>query len=517
MSLPIQIKLIELRVRQNRRKRWMHRVNMDLHRRADDDDEGRWITTEEGHKVHINAEGEPDKGNPHVLAVMNGGRKSRASVSEQMSKKTAGNKIMAALTGAKTRDEKASGVKSVLSELHSGSKVKIGFGLFTKRGEGDNSWWEPEGYKSRMPLYDSEFADTIVDEHEAGQQTIEVAVSAKSEEEKRAAAEAKKNKVNWRTNPQVWHQGGSLTEKTGVQMYEQDYDSCGLGFCVIGNDGKEYRRYEFGWEDAKTGESLSRAKMEKVLKGAKFEGDFFDINFGLNGINKTECDKAREIYNNMDEGLRTRYDEVFRKKECGVCEGHAVSYCDANGDVYLKRGDDAETIYHEYGHSMDRPAGDLTIPPSQLMEGLCRKTGSKDFQTATSFVGYDSVGGGRVKLETVGGQWTGRSEDGTFRSAVYDAWFGNEVKGIDGAGNISDMFSAVTGSSCGEYKYGWHQPNYWSSTNCNGVNHRYVEFWAEYCQMRAFKQTEALDLAKKLFPNTYAAAEEAYRRMTQSG
>ena len=38
-----------------------------------DDDDGRWVTTQNGHKIHINEEGVPDKGNPHVLAVMNGG------------------------------------------------------------------------------------------------------------------------------------------------------------------------------------------------------------------------------------------------------------------------------------------------------------------------------------------------------------------------------------------------------------------------------------------------------------
>lgn len=35
--------------------------------RADEtEDEGRWITTDNGHKVHLNEIGEPDKGNPHV-------------------------------------------------------------------------------------------------------------------------------------------------------------------------------------------------------------------------------------------------------------------------------------------------------------------------------------------------------------------------------------------------------------------------------------------------------------------
>jgi len=36
-------------------------------------EEGRWITTENGHKVHLNEEGEPDKGNPHVISKMSGG------------------------------------------------------------------------------------------------------------------------------------------------------------------------------------------------------------------------------------------------------------------------------------------------------------------------------------------------------------------------------------------------------------------------------------------------------------
>ena len=40
-----------------------------------DDEEGRWVTTEKKHKIHINSEGEPDKGNPHVLEVMKIGGK----------------------------------------------------------------------------------------------------------------------------------------------------------------------------------------------------------------------------------------------------------------------------------------------------------------------------------------------------------------------------------------------------------------------------------------------------------
>lgn len=37
---------------------------------AADDDKGRWITTENGHHIHLNEEGKPDKGNPHVIEAM---------------------------------------------------------------------------------------------------------------------------------------------------------------------------------------------------------------------------------------------------------------------------------------------------------------------------------------------------------------------------------------------------------------------------------------------------------------
>lgn len=40
------------------------------------DDEGRWITTENGHHIHLNGEGEPDKGNKHVIAAMEGKKSS---------------------------------------------------------------------------------------------------------------------------------------------------------------------------------------------------------------------------------------------------------------------------------------------------------------------------------------------------------------------------------------------------------------------------------------------------------
>ena len=61
---------IELvRERQRKRKRWI-RERLSRGVRKDSDDGGRWITTENNHKVHLNEEGVPDKGNPHVIEKM---------------------------------------------------------------------------------------------------------------------------------------------------------------------------------------------------------------------------------------------------------------------------------------------------------------------------------------------------------------------------------------------------------------------------------------------------------------
>ncbi len=49
-------------------------VQARMERHDADDDGGRWITTENGNHVHINGGGEPDKGNPYVIAAMQQGK-----------------------------------------------------------------------------------------------------------------------------------------------------------------------------------------------------------------------------------------------------------------------------------------------------------------------------------------------------------------------------------------------------------------------------------------------------------
>ena len=55
-------------IKEFRKRRYERLLN-----RLDAEDKGSWITTENGHKVHLNEEGVPDKGNPKIVEVMNGG------------------------------------------------------------------------------------------------------------------------------------------------------------------------------------------------------------------------------------------------------------------------------------------------------------------------------------------------------------------------------------------------------------------------------------------------------------
>ena len=54
----------------------------------DANEKGRWITTEEGNHVHLDKNGKPDKGNPHVIKAMkSGGNKDVGNKSDNPKKK----------------------------------------------------------------------------------------------------------------------------------------------------------------------------------------------------------------------------------------------------------------------------------------------------------------------------------------------------------------------------------------------------------------------------------------------
>ena len=77
-----------------------------------EDEEGRWVTTENDNRVHINEEGVPDKGNPYVLAAMRGegpNPKSREELTRHRLQRAASKNraLYSALTDAEKERSKA--------------------------------------------------------------------------------------------------------------------------------------------------------------------------------------------------------------------------------------------------------------------------------------------------------------------------------------------------------------------------------------------------------------------------
>ena len=69
-----------------------YRIRRKKRMDAKAEEEGRWVTTENDHRVHLNEEGVPDKGNPYVLATMRGegpNPKSREELARHRLQKTA--------------------------------------------------------------------------------------------------------------------------------------------------------------------------------------------------------------------------------------------------------------------------------------------------------------------------------------------------------------------------------------------------------------------------------------------
>jgi len=116
-------------------------INCDAHfdifspcpRFDEDDEEGRWVTTEDNHKVHINEEGEPDKGNPYVIATMKG--EDVGEVKEKSESVESRNKALKDNWLKGCIREKAERYWNFLADLPIGTIISDGVDEFEKTGD----------------------------------------------------------------------------------------------------------------------------------------------------------------------------------------------------------------------------------------------------------------------------------------------------------------------------------------------------------------------------------------------
>ena len=109
-------------------RKYRYRRALRMRSRFDSEDDGRWVTTKQNHRVHINEEGTPDKGNPHVIDAMAPAKKAsgtkRPKKTEEAVKKAIGayttpGRVKQALTkaGYKFEDLDIHGVLGITGEF----------------------------------------------------------------------------------------------------------------------------------------------------------------------------------------------------------------------------------------------------------------------------------------------------------------------------------------------------------------------------------------------------------------
>lgn len=121
------------------------------------DDDGRWVTTENDHHIHINEEGVPDKGNPHVLKAMTSGTKTREQIVRGRVQKTK-SRVDSALKSYRDSDEQ---VKKYAKEYYDkGTAFKHAqhqldmIDKVYKKTLSDNGYEEKDGERLRKEVDD---------------------------------------------------------------------------------------------------------------------------------------------------------------------------------------------------------------------------------------------------------------------------------------------------------------------------------------------------------------------------
>ena len=445
-------------------------------------------------------------------------------------------------------DERHAKIKKLLNDMPVGSKVQTP-AHWNDNGKADilvwdgNRWGTKKGWDYGGWSTDTdELAHYFMSEYKEERPVVcSVAMTEEAKQKDREQFE----KTNWRGNEQIWQKGGSLSQKTELKLRKQDIDSCGVGTVVTGSDGRQYIKDYDGFEKAPDGqtditkyawrdvETYRKADM-RVLKSPKFEGDFFSVNFGLNGVSDVECANARSIYDQMPEEMRPHYEKTFR-------EGRFVAsvptynnpepgsfYSTSDRNVHFGKTASADTIFHECTHAFDRGALNVEVDlpgfgkynirnASEYLDHLAGSTEDhkKDFEAMAKVFGFKTDGDGWFSEEY------GDTEDinTCFKLHKVFSKGANEYKGIRGFECVADAVSALTQDRCLCSIFdGGHETSYWRQPYGGGnASNRSKEYWANYCVLRITGSNEALSLLKEITPTMYDAAEKAYAEVFRNG
>jgi hypothetical protein len=411
-----------------------------------------------------------------------------------------------------TLEPEAKKAAEMLKDLPVNSTVVYPEGVYDKKTtytkKDDGKWYCSD---DPIPFTDTDIGWDLMNEESMRPYVSKVAMSPEEYEE----ANRKWTESYWRNKASVWAEDESLSTKAQVSLRKEDYDHAGEGTVVTAKDGTKYQKIGGEWYNQETWEKADKRK----LGSATFEGDFFETNFGLNGISAEECAKMRETYEAMPDSLKAKYEKVFRETKFTTTD--ETSYYNAiNGNICIGECADSSTILHESSHALDNGALDKTIKnslgtvkvtsASQNIDILSKNDRQSDFEAMAKVVGIKTNGKGWfAETNDDGTPYTGKLLDSYLK---WGREYSDSTPGFDA---VSDAISGITLDSMGEsYSYGGHSSSYWQQPYGGTLaSHQSREYWANYCMLKAKGYTDALELLKKVTPGKYAAAEQTYKEV----
>ena len=416
-------------------------------------------------------------------------------------------------TSESRRDDQRK-VAELLDTLETGSIITV-----PESSDGDESYryiktdsgrWREYGTGESGSWKSGDITDIFLDRE--AETRAYISKSAKSEEEKEEA-QRKHAAKNFRNQDSPWEADKPLLEKAQVTMQKEDLSEVGEGTVIVGKDGRNYRYCGNNDWESEDGDLCDNMTM---LSGQKVEGDFFDINFGLNGASQHEVQRLREAYKAMPDEVRAVYEKTLRKTDIEKLQEGQTSYFDPmDGKVYFGSIRGAETFIHEMGHALDDGAVDIEYDTmdgqkiritsaSMNLEHLVPyggKRAKEDFEAMAKVIGFKTNGDG----------WFANDEERDNAFKKFMEWGHQQI--VQDLSAVSDAVSALTEEySGGLMFYGGHSRDYWLTPSGGGrASAKCLEYWANYCELKAFGHESELELLKAITPNMYAAAEATYK------
>lgn len=261
---------------------------------------GKWITTENNHKVHLNEEGEPDKGNPHVIEAMTDAGQLHLEYANKLQKEL-----------AKASFTSYYGLLNAVHDLPEGFVLEVDGKKFMNKNHGMVSFETGDHvmpFKYNVPLLETGECKIYKDKDD----TNPITVTREGVGENGTSTQTSKSEE-------------TKTEQTKFQVKHPQE--------AFSKERKDAALWDVsGGSEA---DKLLRPVTSKVWNGLSFEAKdalyryTTDNDYGYQDINKMMREGAPKWWGSYDKAkVSSNIDEITK----------AIDKCEAPTDMWLQRG-----------------------------------------------------------------------------------------------------------------------------------------------------------------------------------